>query len=96
MNELNPPHGAPTLVYRVRLELRGGGRLELTAAMPAAFVVLALFRELPLCFALRPLARLPFVSLKWTEAAAVSFAHGLAAPRWTGGSERIVTLGNGN
>jgi hypothetical protein len=45
--------------------------------------------------ALRPLARLPFVSLEWTEAA-VSFAHGLAALRWTGGSERIVALGNGN
>jgi hypothetical protein len=42
--------------------------IVLTAAMPATFVVLALLRELPLRFALRPLARLPFVSLKWTEA----------------------------
>ncbi len=53
----------------------------LTAAMVAIYVVLAVYGERPLKFALRPLARLPFVSHERTELAAGNIVHGMAGLR---------------
>ncbi|HKP17236.1 MAG TPA: lysylphosphatidylglycerol synthase transmembrane domain-containing protein [Gaiellaceae bacterium] len=53
--------------------------LALVAGTAVAVLVLVRFGERPLRFVLRPLARLPFVSLERTEAAAASLVRGTAS-----------------
>jgi uncharacterized protein (TIRG00374 family) len=63
--------------------LRGAAifAIALFAGLAAAFVVVAVWRERPVRFLLRPLARLPFVAHEQTEAAAANLVHGLAGLR---------------
>lgn len=55
--------------------------IALTAGLAVAIALLAVYGERPLRVALRPLARLPFLSSERVEAAASNLAHGLAAIR---------------
>ena len=55
--------------------------IALTVGMAAAVVVLVVFHERPFRFLLRPLARLPFVSVERTEHLAASLLRGAASLR---------------
>lgn len=55
--------------------------IAVSAATLAAVVVIAVFRDRPFRFLLRPLARLPFVTVERTERAAASLVRGTASLR---------------
>jgi uncharacterized protein (TIRG00374 family) len=63
--------------------IRGAAILAvvLTVVLVAIFVIVALYQERPIRAALRPLARLPFLSVERLEAVAVNLVHGLVALR---------------
>lgn len=70
--------------------------IVLAAGLAIAIVVLALFGARPLSFALRPLARLPFLSRERVDLIAENLAHGFAAlrrPRLALGALFWTTLG---
>ena len=70
--------------------------IGLAAGLVIAIVVLALFGARPLSLALRPLARLPYLSRERIELIAENLAHGLAAlrrPRLALGALFWTTLG---
>lgn len=71
----------PWLPHVTWVHAAAGLAIGLTAITVAVVVLLAIFGDRPVRWVLRPLARLPFLSLERTERAAASFVRGAASLR---------------